>query len=124
MSATNTHCPLTINNSTQELTMANANLKPRRICDEHVTRISVALEEATSTGHTTEHRKRPVFPWRQITDTLLEQAGFLPGQQVMFSIDHRFGHITITPDHDYRVAGRYMTGPEAEAMLQRRSKRN
>jgi hypothetical protein len=60
----------------------------------------------------------------QITDRLLEHAGFLPGQQVMFSVDHRYGHITITPDYDYRIAGRYMTAPEAEAMLQRRRKRN
>ncbi|WP_454871578.1 hypothetical protein [Paraburkholderia xenovorans] len=67
---------------------------------------------------------RSVFPWMQITDRLLEHAGFLPGQQVMFSVDHRYGHITITPDYDYRIAGRYMTAPEAEAMLQRRRKRN
>ncbi len=60
----------------------------------------------------------------RITDALLEQAGFLPGQQVLFSVDHRCGHITITPDYDYRIASRYMTGQEAEAMLQRRSKRN
>jgi hypothetical protein len=58
----------------------------------------------------------------QITDTLLQQVGFLPGQQVMFSVDHRSGHITITPDYDYRVAGRYMNELEVEAMLQRRSK--
>jgi toxic protein SymE len=55
---------------------------------------------------------------------LLEHAGFLPSNQVLFSIDYRPGHITITPDHDYRVAGRYMTAPETKAMLQRRSKRN
>ncbi len=60
----------------------------------------------------------------QIADDLLERAGFLPGEQVMFSVDHRSGRITITPDYDYRVAGRYMTGPEVEAMLQRRRKRN
>ena len=100
--------------------MADANLKPRRARDEHVTRISVALEA----DYTHEHDKRPAFPWMQITDTLLEQAGFLPGHQVMFSVDHRCGHIIITPDYDYRVAGRYMTGPEVDAMLQRRRKRN
>jgi len=60
----------------------------------------------------------------QITDAMLEHAGFLPGNQVMFSIDYRHGHITITPDYDYRIASRYMTEPEAEAMLQRRSTRN
>ncbi|EIF31624.1 hypothetical protein BCh11DRAFT_07154 [Burkholderia sp. Ch1-1] len=42
----------------------------------------------------------------------------------MFSVDHRSGRITITPDYDYRVAGRYMTPTEADAMLQRRRKRN
>jgi hypothetical protein len=40
------------------------------------------------------------------------------------SIDYRHGHITITPDYDYRIASRYMSEPEAEAMLQRRSRRN
>ena len=55
---------------------------------------------------------------------MLEHAGFLPGNQVLFSIDYRLGHITITPDYDYRVAGRYMSTPETETMLQRRSKRN
>jgi len=116
----NPYGPLTTTNSSQELTMANANLKPRRARDEHVTRISAALE-ADSTH---PHDKRLAFPWMQITDKLLEQAGFLPGHQVMFSVDHRFGRITITPDYDYRVAGRYMTEPEVEAMLQRRGKRN
>jgi hypothetical protein len=37
-----------------------------------------------------------------------ERVGFLPGEQVMFSVDHRFGHVTITPEYGYRVAGRYM----------------
>ena len=100
--------------------MANANLRPRRTCDECVTRISAALEEAPATDNRQEYGKRLAFPWMQITDAMLEHAGFLPGQQVMFSVDHRVGHITITPDHDYRVAGRYM----AEATLQRPSKRN
>lgn len=36
------------------------------------------------------------------------------GNQVLFSIDYRCGHITITTDYDYRIAGRYMTGPEAK----------
>ncbi|HEY1999192.1 hypothetical protein [Paraburkholderia sp.] len=83
-------------------------------------RISVALEA----GHTREHGRHTAFPWMQIADDLLERAGFLPGEQVMLSVDHRSGRITNTPDYDYRVAGRYMTEPEAEAMLQRRSKRN
>ena len=55
---------------------------------------------------------------------MLKHAGSLPGQQVVFSVDHRYGHITITPDYDYRIVGRYMTAPETETMLQRRSKRN
>lgn len=59
----------------------------------------------------------------QITDDMLEHAGFLPENQVLFRFDYRLGHITITPDYDYRVAGRYMTEPEAEAMLQRRANR-
>lgn len=103
--------------------MANTNLKPRRARAKPDTRISVALEEAPATGSPHEQGKRPAFPWMQIIDALLEQVGFLPGQQVLFSVDHRFGHVTITPDYDYRVAGRYMTAPETKAMLQRRSKR-
>lgn len=112
--------PLTTTNSTQELIMANANLKPRRTRDEHVTRISVALEA----DRTREHGRRTAFPWMQITDAMLEHAGFLPEHQVLFSIDYRLGHITITPDYDYRVASRYMTAPETDAMLQRHGKRN
>lgn len=100
--------------------MANANLKPRRTRDEHVTRISVALEA----DRTHEHARSTTFPWMRITNAMLEHAGFLPGNQVLFSIDYRLGHITITPDYDYRVAGTYMSAPETEAMLQRRSKRN
>lgn len=100
--------------------MADTNLKPRRGYDEHVTRISVVLEA----NRTHEHDRRTAFPWMQITDAMLEQAGFLPGEQVLFSIDYRCGHIILTPDHDYRIAGRYMSAPETKAMLQRRSKRN
>ncbi|WP_175158981.1 hypothetical protein [Paraburkholderia fynbosensis] len=69
------------------------------------------------------HGRRTAFPWMQITDDMLEHAGFLPENQVLFRFDYRLGHITITPDYDYRVAGRYMTEPEAEAMLQRRANR-
>ncbi|MBB5542310.1 hypothetical protein A8H39_18245 [Paraburkholderia fungorum] len=100
--------------------MADTNLKPRRARGEHATRISVALEADS----TSEHGRRTAFPWMQVTNAMLEHAGFLPGNQVLFSIDYRHGHITITPDYDYRVAGRYMTATEANAMLQRRSKRN
>ncbi|MFM0499083.1 hypothetical protein [Paraburkholderia caffeinilytica] len=99
--------------------MADANLKPRRARDEHVKRISVALE--ADRPH--EQGRRTAFPWMQVTDAMLEHAGFLPGHQVLFSIDYRLGQITITPDYDYRIAGRYMAAAETEAMLQRRSKR-
>jgi hypothetical protein len=115
----NPYGPLTTTNSPKELTMANANLKPRRARDEQVTRISVALEA----DRTHEHGRRTAFPWMRVTDAMLEHAGFLPGHQVLFSIDYRLGQITITADYDYRVASRYMTAPETEAMLQRRSKR-
>ncbi len=99
--------------------MADANLKPRRARDEHVTRISIALEA----NRTHERGGRTAFPWMQVTDAMLERAGFLPGHQVLFAINHRLGQITITPDYDHRVAGRYMTEPETEAMRERRSKR-
>ena len=103
--------------------MADANLKPRRTRSEPATHISVVLEEAPPTGSTQQQGKRPAFPWMQITDAMLERAGFLPGQQVLFSVDHRCGHITITPDYDYRIAGRYMTATEAKATRQRLSRR-
>ncbi len=104
--------------------MATANLRPRRARAEPQTRISVALEEASPTGSIEEQGKRPAFPWMQITDAMLERVGFLPGQQVLFSIDDRYGHITITPDHDYMIGNRYLTGPEAEDTRQRLSRRN
>lgn len=99
--------------------MADANVKPRRARGEHVTRISVALEA----NRTHEHERHTAFPWMQVTDAMLERAGFLPGQQVLFSVDYRYGHITITPDYDYRIAGRYMSGQEAEDTRQRLSRR-
>ncbi|WP_434107816.1 hypothetical protein [Paraburkholderia caffeinilytica] len=99
--------------------MADANLKPRRARDEQLTRISVALEA----DGTHESGRRTAFPWMQVTDAMLEHAGFLPGHQVLLSIDYRLGQITIAVDYDYRVAGRYMTEPEKGAMLRRRSKR-
>jgi toxic protein SymE len=120
MCVTRNHAPLTATSSLGELIMADTNLKPRRARGEHATRISVALEADS----TSEHGRRTAFPWMQVTNAMLEHAGFLPGNQVLFSIDYRHGHITITPDYDYRVAGRYMTATEANAMLQRRSKRN
>jgi len=100
--------------------MADANLKPRRARGEQVTRISVALEADLNP----EHAWSTAFPWMQVTDAMLEHAGFLPGNQVLLSIDYRLGHITITPDYDYSVAGKYMSAPETKAMLQRRSRRN
>lgn len=102
----------------------NANLKPRRARDEHVTRISVALEEVPATAKLEKQGKQLAFPSMQVIDAMLEYMDFLPGQQVLFSIDHRRGHITITPDYDYRVAGRYMSAPETEPMLLRRRRRN
>jgi toxic protein SymE len=99
--------------------MATANHKPRRTSGEHVTRISLPLEA----GSTLDHDRHTAFPWMQVTDAMLEHAGFLPGNRVLFTIDYRPGRITITPDYEYRIAGRYLTEPETKAMLQRRSKR-
>ncbi|WP_201644644.1 hypothetical protein [Paraburkholderia metrosideri] len=44
-----------------------------------------------------------------ITDALLERIGFRPGQQVMLSVDHRVGKITLSLDRNYTIAGRPMT---------------
>lgn len=103
--------------------MATAHLKPRRARAVPPTRISVPLEEASPTGSIQQQGKRPAFPWMRIADAMLERVSFLPGQQVLFSIDHRYGHITITPDHDYMIGNRYLTGPEAEDTRQRLSRR-
>ncbi|OAJ53704.1 hypothetical protein A6V36_35705 [Paraburkholderia ginsengiterrae] len=89
--------------------MANTNLKPRRARVEECTRISVALEQAPASNDPQEQRKRVTFPWMQVTDDMLEQLGFLPGERVMFSIDHRHAQILITLDRDYTIGGKPMT---------------
>ncbi|WP_165189241.1 hypothetical protein [Paraburkholderia dioscoreae] len=99
--------------------MANANLKPRRTRAEECTRISVVLEQAAPSDALHDHRKRVAFPWMQITDTMLEFAGFRPGQHVFLSIDHRCGRITIGVDRDYTIAGKPMT----KQQIMQRSKR-
>lgn len=109
MSATNTHGPLTTTNSKRELTMANINLKPRRTRAEPPTNISATLERAPATDSPQQQARRVAFPWMLVTDALLERIGFRPGQQVMLSVDHRYGKITISLDHDYTIAGRPMT---------------
>jgi hypothetical protein len=43
---------------------------------------------------------------------MLEQVGFLPGQRVMLSVDHRHGKITLSLDRDYTIAGRPMTSEQ------------
>jgi hypothetical protein len=96
--------------------MANANHKRRRTRAEPPTHLSITLGEAPATD--TPHRpgKRPAFPWMQIADSMLERLGFLPGQHVLFCIDHSFGHITISPDRNYMIEGRPMTEEEIEAL--------
>lgn len=90
--------------------MANANLKPRPRVKEHDIRIPVVLRDSPEPSHAAaSDAKRPFFPWMQITDALLERLGFLPGQHVMFSVDHNYGQITISLDRDYTIAGKQMT---------------
>ena len=38
--------------------------------------------------------------------------GFRPGQQIMLSVDHRAGKITLSLDRDYTIAGRPMTSEQ------------
>jgi len=99
--------------------MAKANHKPRRAHDEHIARISLPLEAES----TLEHHRHTAFPWMQVTDAMLEHAGFLPGNQVLFTIDYRPRRIIITPDYAYVSGGRYMTEQETQAMPQRCDKR-
>ncbi|MFL9982732.1 hypothetical protein [Paraburkholderia sediminicola] len=89
--------------------MANINLKPRRTRAEPPTNISAALEQAPATDSPQQQARRLAFPWMLVTDALLERIGFRPGQQVLLSVDHRYGKITISLDHDYTIAGRPMT---------------
>lgn len=80
--------------------MAHANLKPRQARVEECTRISVVLEQAAPSDTLQDNRERVAFPWMQVTDTMLEIAGFRPGQHVFLSIDHRYSRITIGVDRD------------------------
>lgn len=89
--------------------MATANLKPRRTQAEPPTNISATLERTPATDSPQQQARRLAFPWMLVTDALLERIGFRPGQQVMLSVDHRYGKITISLDHDYTIAGRPMT---------------
>ncbi|WP_429409538.1 hypothetical protein [Paraburkholderia sp. GAS82] len=71
--------------------------------------VTAALERAPATACAQQQARRLAFPWMLVTDALLERIGFLPGQRVMFSVDHRLGHITISLDRNYTIAGKPMT---------------
>jgi hypothetical protein len=92
--------------------MADANVKPRRALTQERTNISAVLEQAPDSNDPQEHRKRVTFPWMQVTDDMLQLLGFLPGQRVFFSIDHRYGQIMISLDRDYTIGGRPMTAAQ------------
>jgi toxic protein SymE len=92
--------------------MARANLKPRRVRGEQLTGVSVELKQASNTESPEEQRRRVAFPWTPVVDSLLDHAGFLPGQRVYFSVDYRSGVITIALDRNYTIAGRQMTEEE------------
>ncbi|WP_168789414.1 hypothetical protein [Paraburkholderia aromaticivorans] len=51
--------------------------------------------------------------------TMLEFAGFRPGQRVFLSIGYRYGRITIGVDRDYTIGGKPMT----KQQIMQRSKR-
>jgi hypothetical protein len=89
--------------------MGNINLKPRRARAEPPTNISAALVLEPATASPQQQARRLAFPWMLITDALLERIGFRPGQQIMLSVDHRAGKITLSLDRDYTIAGRPMT---------------
>ncbi|WP_143751939.1 hypothetical protein [Burkholderia sp. SRS-W-2-2016] len=96
--------------------MAKANLKPRRVSREQHASVSVELKQANDTESPEEQRRRVAFPWMPVVDSLLEHAGFLPGQRVLFSVDYRVGKITIALDRNYTIAGRQMTPEESIAL--------
>jgi hypothetical protein len=41
---------------------------------------------------------KPFIPWMQVTDALLGQLGFVPGEPVYFSVDYTRRHILIRQD--------------------------
>jgi hypothetical protein len=89
--------PLTTTNSLRELTMANANLKPRS--PRQRTHACVTLRDSPDYGPAQhDGPSGPFLPWMQIADVWLRQAGFTPGQRMRITFDCRNASLTITPD--------------------------
>ena len=87
--------------------MAKANTKPPRGYFNPPIEISAILQKTAKDN--APPQQRPAFAWMQITDAFLERLGYLPGQHVLFSVDHRSRQIIIGLDHHDTIAGQPMT---------------
>lgn len=84
---------------------------------ERLDYLPFVLEEAPYDGFTSRFlpdRNRPAFPWQSAVDRLPATAGFVPGNHVLLSVDYRSRQLTISLDHNYRIAGREMTEQEIQ----------
>lgn len=85
--------PLTTTNSTQELIMADVNLKAR----SPVTERFVTIQQ--SSRHQRNWRSRstpPRYPWMKLAGRWIERAGFEAGQRVRIVVEH--GRLVITAE--------------------------
>ena len=73
--------------------MANANSKARASMD-----VWAPIQRITLQDKLDNHGK-PLFPWMQVADNLLERLGFKPGEHVYFSVNHQLKQICISADH-------------------------
>jgi toxic protein SymE len=95
----NPYGPLTTTSSTEELTMADANLKPRPSRTPRDASACVTLRDAPNYGSAQQALPpAPFIPWMQIADVWLKHAGFTPGQRMRIAFDYRNQCLTIAPD--------------------------
>jgi hypothetical protein len=110
--------PADHHNSTQELIMASANLKPRRKPPvPHQRTLAVRIGQPPENETYVEHdaKLKAMFPWMLFADEFLTSMGFIPGEHVCFSANYANKTLTIAPDHNYRIAGRPITDEEIDS---------
>jgi toxic protein SymE len=93
----NPYAPLTTTNSTQELTMADANLKARSPVTERFVTIQQTRRESRNWQKPYHLRTEPpLFPWIKLAGRWIENSGFTAGQRVRIHVEH--GQLTITAE--------------------------
>jgi toxic protein SymE len=90
----NPYDPLTTTNSSEELTMADANLKASTAPAERHIKIQQAERERPF-SYRPRKTPAPLYPWIKLAGRWLEQAGFEAGQSVRVQVEH--GRLVITP---------------------------